>query len=816
MQNNMSLIVYSKNNSKSEYGIKQIDNTLFKKLMYNEIHKKSRFTIPKEKIIKEFDISFNNNEENYDVLFMAELDELQLNSYLELYQDEKDNLDKYIEFLSITTYNQINPDKFKIKKKFNTILSSLSEYWEDPNNCNYTLTHKFNERRFNNINYNGNMDIIKNSINKSNFEIDWNSREINYLNDVIKFNDWKEMCIKKYYVSNISKFINEDIINIYNQLSSEYMKYMFICNMLCSRTHCHLILNNFEFLKISKPLFDKYKLILKYLIGYAWITLKNEEYHIYHKMNDSDRIIFDINTANLLPIFPFTYDDINQNPYASILINNEILDMKKNCLTFEMMKNYEKYYGVCTSEEFERRLNIFVNNSNKKGILDVIDWSSCAISGSVMTACGMKYNPLFDSCKTDNNMNVLNDNDLADYFFHYYNDSDIDLICNKKSIYEFIDVVNDFINNTNKNYNNVSVTNIHTGTMILSEEFIIDELENINKILKLDSINVNFIKSNFNNQDIKNYFYNKYYIPWKNEQSENIKNMNNKFNNELIKDYLKPIPAEEFRLYTLDYDLDEEKYIKQDYEKYFYQNDKLDVLNEQNKMTAKLSENIRFKITNPNTRTFEIFKSRDTNFFSMVSRFHMGFVRAIWTGKTVLCLPSYITSMMLQLAVDYKYFASIRDPIEIVNKYRSRGFGIILNNYEKIHMAYYNSTKLKDSTINEKWIEIYKINLKSKHSIENIFGTKKTSDDIFKPSKFFMGLPDDCFKDAKHETCSTFDECFNSLITLTPSLLSISKYKAINDEGKINPLSRDIINTVWNLLNPLSKNIIAANCNELI
>ena len=124
----------------------------------------------------------------------------------------------------------------------------------------------------------------------------------------------------------------------------------------------------------------------------------------------------------------------------------------------------------------------------------------------------------------------------------------------------------------------------------------------------------------------------------------------------------------------------------------------------------------------------------------------MGFVRAIWNGNTVKCLPSYITSMMLQLAVDYKYFSSIRDPVEIINKYRSRGFGIILNDYEKLHMAYYNSVKNKNSDSNLKWIEMYKVNLKNKNSIHNIFGVKKSSDDIFKPSKFFLGLPEDCFK----------------------------------------------------------------------
>ena len=155
--------------------------------------------------------------------------------------------------------------------------------------------------------------------------------------------------------------------------------------------------------------------------------------------------------------------------------------------------------------------------------------------------------------------------------------------------------------------------------------------------------------------------------------------------------------------------------------------------------------------------------------------------------------------MMLQFTSDYKYFASIRNPIEIVNKYRSRGFGIILNDYEKLHMAYYNSTRIKDDDSNIKWIEMYKVNIKSKKSVENIFGVKKSSDDIFKPSKYFDGIPDDCFKNINHDTLSNFDECFSSLIT--PPLSELAKLKAITDNGKINPLDKNIINLGWNLLN---------------
>lgn len=793
------MIIYSKPDNL--FGIKQIDKHTFKKLMYNEIHKKCRFTIPKEKIESEFDTKLNINQEQIDVIVMQELSEKQLETYLETYQDESDNFDKYTEFLLMIMYNQINPEKFKIKKKFNLLLSSISEYWEDPSNCNFTLTDKFIERRFNNLNYIGSVDTIDNAVFDANSksEFDWASKEINYLNDIIRDNSWKEMCVSKYFIPNLPSMSKDDMIQIYKQIPTEYMKYMFISNMLCSRTHCHMVLNNFEFLQLSKNIFDKYKLVFKYLIGYSWITLKNEEYHVYHKLKDSDRIVFDFDTANLLPVYPFTFSDINQNPYASILIDKNIMNLKHNSLTFDMARNYEKYYGVCDSNEFSRRLNIFVNGSNKKGILDHIDWSCCVITGSVMTACGMKYNPLIDICKTDNNPEILTDNDLANYFFHYYQDSDVDFICNKEKILDFIDVVDKFVSNCKNVYGKTTVENIHTGTIVISDEFISKELENIRKSLNSNTIDIQYVKFNMSKQEIKDYFYDKFYIPWKKEQLERITKLS-KQTNEFVQEYLKAIPREEFRIYNLTYELNEGKMVKQDYEKYFYLKDIYEVHDEENKLIAKLSESIRFKVKPTNCKTFEIFKSRDENFFSIVSRFHMGFVRALWNGKKGLCLPSYITSMMIQLAVDYKYFASIRDPIEIVNKYRSRGFGIILNDYEKLHMAYYNTVKNKNSDSNHKWIEMYNVNIKSKQSIENIFGVKKSSDDIFKPSKFFFGIPLDCFKNINHDTINTFEECFGSMIT--PSLTSLSKYKAINDNGKINPLAREVITLGWNLLNP--------------
>ena len=43
--------------------------------------------------------------------------------------------------------------------------------------------------------------------------------------------------------------------------------------------------------------------------------------------------------------------------------------------------------------------------------------------------------------------------------------------------------VDTFVNKTKLNYKNVSVTKVHTGTIILTDEFIMDELDSMNKII---------------------------------------------------------------------------------------------------------------------------------------------------------------------------------------------------------------------------------------------------------------------------------------------------------------------------------------------
>ncbi len=794
-----TFILYNKRNPEGrtrteKYGLKPVSNTIFKRLLHNDIHKKFRFEVPREVIEQDFGIEIETEKQSIEIISMIELTEEQVSMYLETFNDEPDNIEKYAEYLSIVSYEQISPENYGVKKRFDKFLESQSNYWDDPANCRYSLNDKFKTRRFNNIDFTSNVDIINNTIIGTN-----KVAEANYLQDIIRETNWVDLDVKScYFMSKPTELTVEKINQIYESIPTEYLKYSFICNLLITRTHCHLILNNKKLLEMAQPIFTKYKIVFKYLIGYAWLTFRNEETLVKTRVKDDDRFVFDIDTANKLPVFPFSYDDINQNPYACILLDRELINMRRNCVALNMMRDYEKYYGLTDSQEFYRRLKLFINNGeNKDGILSSIDWEHSAITGSAMTACGMKYNPLIDICKQNPN-EPLTDGDLNFFFTNYYNGSDIDLVCNHKSIYDFMDYCHDFNESMSKINTGVKIESVHTGTIIVSDEFIGHELENLKKIINEPNADINKIKSNLHEQSVKNYLYEKYYVPWKNEQLDIACSKKN-FTTKIYQEYMKLIPKEEFRIYNLDYDIDECDYEKQDYEKYMYWKDiNPDSTDKVNKMVMKMSESVRYKISSNQTRTFEIFKSRDPSFFSIVSKFHMGFVRAYWNGTTVKCLPSYITSMMLQLSTDYKYFASIRDPIEIVNKYRSRGFGIILNDHEKAHMVCYNGFKPKNGKEN-KWVDIYNINIKNKNSIESVFGARNSNDDLFKPGKHFMGFPNDAFRFANHNTVDNFDMAFESFGN--NNMNEILRMKSINDKGFINPVERHIIKHVYNKIN---------------
>ena len=129
----------------------------------------------------------------------------------------------------------------------------------------------------------------------------------------------------------------------------------------------------------------------------------------------------------------------------------------------------------------------------------------------------------------------------------------------------------------------------------------------------------------------------------------------------------------------------------------------------------------------------EIFPIKKDDFMSTVSQFHMPCVRAYYNGNNVYMTPSCISAHMTFMNIDYKYFASSKDPIEIINKYRMRGFGTWLNENEiKQFMKY--------SELVPFWQNLYSIQVHNKKSIESCLGPLELNHRLFYPRQFNFDL----------------------------------------------------------------------------
>ena len=131
---------------------------------------------------------------------------------------------------------------------------------------------------------------------------------------------------------------------------------------------------------------------------------------------------------------------------------------------------------------------------------------------------------------------------------------------------------------------------------------------------------------------------------------------------------------------------------------------------------------------------------------STVANFHLPCVRGYYDGSQVYLLPSCITAALTLINLDYKYFAGSNDPIEILNKYRLRGYSIALNDSEKIRFISYSSKV-------EKWNNLYGgINIKDKNSVNSVYGYRHPDSIFFNP-RYILKEKFNNIKPARMQAC---------------------------------------------------------------
>ena len=693
------------------------------------------------------------------------LNEEAIQSYFKQYNGIG-SLKEYLSIIFIDNYlNVTNVNETQRKNRI-LLINNIQEgkYWSFKYNCNQNITNKYINRSFRirdipNIKDNIVKDILKN-INDKDFEKD------NYLGYIYRKQEYVDAAsslkangYRLYYITtnklleHISQEKFNEIIKIIIKSNYRMEFYYLILNMLVSKDYCHLIINNKYVLEQLhngllfggiKSFIERYAPIFKYVLSYAWICLYLEESILKRKTVTSDRFVFDIDTATLLPYFPFNTYNPTTSPYLPLMVNKNIVNAQYNCLGVPQLFPIPTHYGVCNKIEFLKRQHIFMFGNENLDLFENINWNNIAISGSIMAACLPKFNPLTLSY-TENN--IIN---WKKFFDKYYTDADVDMMCLVDGIpfidkvYHIIDTLSTNIkkNNINCKNDDITVNPIKTTHVFINYKYAVNNIVN-------DQISLNDIIKNPNNDIVKQILYNKYCL---------IKsNIKNKSLNQLHLVEYEPASIDKFNIIIY-----KPKNAQQEEIEYF-----------------KYNEALKYKISSPYLeRNLEIFNVRFNDFFGVVSQFHLPIVRAYFTNNQVYCLPSCITACHTFMNIDYKYFAGTNDPIEIINKYRMRGFGTYLNDDEKVKLIDY-SYKVN------KWKEMYgliKINFHT-HLFGNFVNNKQIFTGFYTPYS---------------ETWKTiFDLAYPTKILKDVNI--IDQY-CINDIGYVVPFKDWLIDYAYNLL----------------
>ena len=508
-------------------------------------------------------------------------------------------------------------------------------------------------------------------------------------------------------------------------------------------------------------------------------------------------------------------------------------------------------------------MNLFTTGYNDNNLFDGLNWKDVALCGSIMPACVQERSHLIslfaDPSKPDE------DESFVRFYDEYYVSSDIDVVINKDTWFEFFDKAYEFLETITTNLinievkkskkiksdsqydiqpiiqdvkNSVNVNIVKTVAIMVNEKYIKNNM--LENALEIDSkYTYEYIKAHINDENVKELFYEIYkdYKMKDNEQYLNKSNseLYNKWTNGHYTEIFDIVSKNDILIILIKTKEEWDKEKQERENKSLVDKKTVDEINvlfkEENdediefitedpildELEDEYSDNIeevctinegyKFKISSSYMKhPFELFKTKYRSIWSMISRFHLPCVRAYYDGNNVYMLPSFITAMMTNMNTDYKYFAGAKDPIEIINKYRTRGFGVFLNDMEKIHLIEYSRNI-------PKWNNLYGINIKNSQSITNVFGYKTLDDKLFKPrrfnNEFYTDYPhiQDNYQNCANLVYLTnhqlveneYRHLYNFDASMHPSPIKLESLFSINDKGYISPLKKWIIDAGYDL-----------------
>lgn len=737
-----------------------------------------------KEVLEYFNHDSNELNNKEIVYLMLETKEFNVRSWIKLYESES-NLDKFIEQKIFTSYYKLDD-----KTSENNLLALIGQvgdfkYWQNERNCSLTVNNAFNDRKFNlsfmnkwnlpteeiekelqkllqnfketkskltnNSNYPAQMTDPKNKMNKPKKIIE----PIEQKPDPLKMNnyvDGSKTDLKSFFgiVKTEELAIKKESVEelLLNYSLSEKEKYYLICNLLASKNYCHYVLGNSKIMNANKELLEKYKPIMKYLIGYAWISLYMEESLKKTRTKQTDRFVLDIDTAALLPVFPFCSDAPHLNPYFTSMVSDQFLNPGQNIHGVKQSAEYQN--GIVNLAEFKRRLNIFTSKKADVNLLEGADWTNMVITGGTMAAIMPKTNPLMALFrKTADPTSEISEQELNRFFQEYYSKSDVDMACNHSNILDFIEHVKNIKNIIQSNLGqnikdgDIEVTPTKTLAIYINAGMLKEKCDRGEIPFKYD-----YVVANKNKRSVKFYFYEDYIEQKKMANISNKKILGDKINDD---EYFEIIDYCDFEKSVIiindvafESDVIENRTPESNsgIETVYFSYDKskesqeTQVSEEKSKKKTnvfiRFSETLKFKISSKLfDHPFEIFRISDVEFFSCVSRFHLPCVRSYYNGTNCYLLPSAVTAYQTFTNIDFKYFVGSKDPISIIDKYRKRGYGTLLN---KTEINQYLSYIMAVDNFKRAY------GVAQNDEIKNIVGSLDVNHEFFKPRK---NIPED-------------------------------------------------------------------------
>lgn len=430
--------------------------------------------------------------------------------------------------------------------------------------------------------------------------------------------------------------------------------------------------------------------------------------------------------------------------------------------------------------------------------LQDIDWNNFAISGSIIPACLLKKSPLMNLVTTQNQSE---EEKWKTYFNHYYDESDIDLICYSTSTIDYLEKVESVIKSLDKHLGEktTNITTTKNMATFVTKLFFTERCADFN-----EKYNTNYTPEEFCNllnstetNELHEYLY-EIYVTNKFKNNDKLRKETKNKPVSLLKYLMEPNSVKELNINVANYTINKQTSSSEDNEMCFYINDFRDEGNKvddsENNMLLKFSENLKFKISNKNlAHPIELFKTNAADFFGIVGRFHFPCVRAYYQNNNVYMLPSCITSMMTGINIDYKYFAGTRDPVDIINKYRMRGFSTLLSKKELEHFKEYNKiVKTFGGVFHDE-------------NEENLVGSKSINDKIFKIKHYKDGLPLDIYNtnpmitqelnNYGTDVVNLYEKKYNYKFSMLSNVLSIN---FIDGKGNIQKYE-NVASLYWNM-----------------